>query len=189
LSGVGHTSPPIWPCSGWGLPCHCCCQQRGGLLPHRFTLTSCGRGLGGGLFSVALSVALRRPGVTWQPTLWSSDFPRGLAAPATIVLGQGDKYSGDEGRRGSGEGPGGDTQTIGCCGFASYFPASSRPRFRASSACLAHPGQSPLRLLNEGPERRVCLPPLRQHLAVLLSGLGPAAQPLVGRPSQQPNPA
>src|SRR5437667_5961056 len=30
----------------------------------------------GGLFSVALSVALRRPGVTWRSTLWSSDFPR-----------------------------------------------------------------------------------------------------------------
>jgi len=30
----------------------------------------------GGLFSVALSVAFRRPGVTWQSTLWSSDFPR-----------------------------------------------------------------------------------------------------------------
>ena len=25
---------------------------------------------------MALSIALRRPGVTWQPTLWSSDFPR-----------------------------------------------------------------------------------------------------------------
>jgi hypothetical protein len=30
----------------------------------------------GGLFSVALSVASRRPGVTWQSTRWSSDFPR-----------------------------------------------------------------------------------------------------------------
>ena len=30
----------------------------------------------GGLFSVALSVALRRPGVTWRSALWSSDFPR-----------------------------------------------------------------------------------------------------------------
>src|SRR5437870_6971252 len=30
----------------------------------------------GGLFSVALSVALRRPGVTWQSALGSSDFPR-----------------------------------------------------------------------------------------------------------------
>src|SRR5439155_56394 len=30
----------------------------------------------GGLFSVALSVASRRPGVTWQSALGSSDFPR-----------------------------------------------------------------------------------------------------------------
>src|SRR5213080_2094371 len=30
----------------------------------------------GGLFSVARSVALRRPGVTWQSALWSSDFPQ-----------------------------------------------------------------------------------------------------------------
>jgi len=50
-----------------------CCQPRGGLLPHRFTLTCLAAG---GLFSVALSVASRRPGVTWQSALWSSDFPR-----------------------------------------------------------------------------------------------------------------
>src|SRR6185437_10907450 len=82
MDGVGHTSPPIWPCSDWGLPCRRCCQRRGGLLPHRFTLTLI-RPFGrmGGLFSVALSVALRRPGVTWQSTLWSSAFPRDLAAP------------------------------------------------------------------------------------------------------------
>src|SRR2546425_4799005 len=30
----------------------------------------------GGLFSVALSVASRRPGVAWQSALWSSDFPQ-----------------------------------------------------------------------------------------------------------------
>ena len=30
----------------------------------------------GGLFSVALSVGSRRPGVTWHPALWSPDFPR-----------------------------------------------------------------------------------------------------------------
>ena len=36
----------------------------------------------GGIFSVALSVASRRPGVTWQSTLWSSDFPRGPMGPA-----------------------------------------------------------------------------------------------------------
>ena len=31
---------PIWPCSGWGLPCERCCQRPGALLPHPFTLTS-----------------------------------------------------------------------------------------------------------------------------------------------------
>ena len=29
----------------------------------------------GGIFSVALSVSSRSPGVTWLPTLWSPDFP------------------------------------------------------------------------------------------------------------------
>jgi len=33
----------------------------------------------GGLFSVALSVGSRRPGVTWHLALWSPDFPRDLA--------------------------------------------------------------------------------------------------------------
>src|SRR5947208_16656157 len=33
--GVGHTSPPIWPCSDWGLPCPLACARGGGLLPHR----------------------------------------------------------------------------------------------------------------------------------------------------------
>jgi hypothetical protein len=31
---------PIWSCSRWGLPCHSCCQERGVLLPRRFTLTN-----------------------------------------------------------------------------------------------------------------------------------------------------
>ena len=39
LIGAGRPSLPIWPCSHWGLPCHGCYQPRGGLLPHRFTLT------------------------------------------------------------------------------------------------------------------------------------------------------
>jgi len=30
---------PIWLCSRWGLPCRFCCQTRGALLPHLFTLT------------------------------------------------------------------------------------------------------------------------------------------------------
>ena len=32
------TRLPIWPCSGWGLPCRPCCHERGELLPRRFTL-------------------------------------------------------------------------------------------------------------------------------------------------------
>ena len=30
---------PIWSCSVWGFACHACCQARGALLPHLFTLT------------------------------------------------------------------------------------------------------------------------------------------------------
>ncbi|GEM_PF-2481418 len=40
--GSNETSslfPPIWSCSGWGLPGSCCHQQDGELLPHPFTLT------------------------------------------------------------------------------------------------------------------------------------------------------
>jgi len=36
--GTGDPSSPIWPCSGWGLPCGPCCQRPGALLPHPFTL-------------------------------------------------------------------------------------------------------------------------------------------------------
>jgi hypothetical protein len=65
---------PIWPCSRWGLPCRPCCHVRGALLPHRFTLASVLRRFGG-LFSVALSVGSRPPGVTWHLVHWSPDFP------------------------------------------------------------------------------------------------------------------
>ena len=51
-----------------------CCHRRGALLPHLFTLAARSRGVGG-LFSVALSVGSRPPGVTWHPALWSPDFP------------------------------------------------------------------------------------------------------------------
>ena len=34
-----HLCFPIWSCSRWGLPCQRCCQRRGALLPHHFTLT------------------------------------------------------------------------------------------------------------------------------------------------------
>ena len=57
---------PIRSCSRWGLPCRPCCQGRGALLPHRFTLA---RGLpcgacAGGLFSVALSLGSPPPAVS-----------------------------------------------------------------------------------------------------------------------------
>src|SRR6266540_1169306 len=51
----GRVSLLIWPCSDRGLPCRACCQTRGGLLPHRFTLTLWIQG---------------------RSVLWSSDFPR-----------------------------------------------------------------------------------------------------------------
>jgi hypothetical protein len=38
-----HDRSPIWSCSGWGFPCHVCCQTRGALLPHHFTLTGAAR--------------------------------------------------------------------------------------------------------------------------------------------------
>lgn len=50
-----------------------CYQPRGALLPHLFTLTgACALRR---LFSVALSVGSRLPGVTWHSALWSPDFP------------------------------------------------------------------------------------------------------------------
>ena len=60
---------PIWHCSRWGLPCRPCCQRRGGLLPHLFTLTLADQR---GLFSVALSVEFPRPGVTRHRCLLES---------------------------------------------------------------------------------------------------------------------
>ena len=53
---------PIRHCFWWGLPCERCYHLPGGLLPHPFTLTC----ITGGLFSVALSIGLPRPGVTWH---------------------------------------------------------------------------------------------------------------------------
>jgi len=55
-----------------------CYQLRGALLPHHFTLTF-SASTAGGLFSAALSVGSRPPGVTWHSTLWSPDFPLSAA--------------------------------------------------------------------------------------------------------------
>ena len=48
---------------------------RGALLPHHFTLTNNWQSNIGGLFSAALAVGSRPPGVTWHSILWSPDFP------------------------------------------------------------------------------------------------------------------
>ena len=75
---AGHPCPPIWPCSGWGLPGLRCCQRSGELLPRRFTLTRRGRRSALACeryVSVALSVGSPRPAVSGHPIRWSSDFP------------------------------------------------------------------------------------------------------------------
>jgi hypothetical protein len=91
---VARRAAPIWSCSRWGLPCRFRCRSRGGLLPHRFTLTFPAN-RAGGLFSVALSLgspppAVSRHRVSVEPGLSSPDGypssaaiqpsdPRGLA--------------------------------------------------------------------------------------------------------------
>jgi len=39
---------------------------------------------GGGIFSVALSIGSRRPGVTWHSALWSPDFPLEIEFRAVV---------------------------------------------------------------------------------------------------------
>jgi len=68
---------PIRSCSRWGLPCRCCYQPRGGLLPHPFTLTPARRG---GLLSVALSLRSPSPGVTRHRV----SLEPGLSSPAAF---------------------------------------------------------------------------------------------------------
>ena len=73
-SGAGHPfRPPIWSCSGWGLPGY------PGYPGYRWALTPPFHPYQavrpGGIFSVALSFSSPRLGVTQHPALWSSDFP------------------------------------------------------------------------------------------------------------------
>lgn len=71
-------------------------RPAGELLPHRFTLTG-GANPAGGLFSVALSLALRPVGVTHHRALRSPDFP-----PATVSPGAGEAHEDAGGRRSPG---------------------------------------------------------------------------------------
>ena len=74
---------PIWSCSVWGFACHACCQTRGALLPHLFTLTlrlARLRALAqGGIFSVPLVRRVAPPGN--YPAHCPVEF--GLSSPAS----------------------------------------------------------------------------------------------------------
>jgi len=71
VHAAGHRSPPIWPCTGWGLP-----GRRVTATPVRSYRTfSPLPPEGGGVFSVALSVGSPRLPVRKHPALWCSDFP------------------------------------------------------------------------------------------------------------------
>ena len=78
-AGISRREAPIRHCSRWGLPCRSGCPSRGGLLPHRFTLTRANRT--GGLFSVALSLGLPRPGVTRHRRFMESGLSSGPKHP------------------------------------------------------------------------------------------------------------
>ena len=68
---------PIWSCSRRGLPCRRVLPPARCALTapfHPYPLTSLHRKWGG-IFSVALSVGSRPPGITWHLALWSPDFP------------------------------------------------------------------------------------------------------------------
>ncbi len=69
---------PIRFCSRWGLPCHCCYQQRGALLPHHFDLTASKYG---GMISVALSLKLLPPDVIRH----RSSLEPGLSSPTRVT--------------------------------------------------------------------------------------------------------
>jgi hypothetical protein len=103
---------PIRSCSRWGLPCRPCCQGRGALLPHRFTLArgSLGKPLradpwcAGGLFSVALSLgspppAVGRHRIPVEPGL-SSD-RRGSRQAAVVRPSGGARHAREGGRASS----------------------------------------------------------------------------------------
>ena len=157
--GAGRTSPLIWPCSDWGLPCRRCCQRRGGLLPHPFTLTRRRlRALGRFAFCCPvrrLAAPRRYLAVCPVELGLSSD----AEAPATIEPGPRSNITGPS---------------------PSPPPASPPP---------LHPRQPCLRLPEEDLQVGIRRFPLAQHQLVLLGGLGAAAQLLVRRAAEQAHPS
>ena len=77
--GADHPHTPLFGLAPGGVyRAAVCCHPRGALLPHLFTLAGVAeytQARLGGLFSVALSMDSRPPGVTWRPVRWSPDFP------------------------------------------------------------------------------------------------------------------
>ena len=81
-NGASDAEVPVWPCSERGLPCRPRCLGRGALLPHHFTLAVRKKVSGlGGMFSAALSVASRRPGVVRR----SCSLESGLSSPSRLA--------------------------------------------------------------------------------------------------------
>jgi len=151
----------------------------------------------GGLFSVALSVAFRRPGVTWQSTRWSSDFPRDArrrSRPSRSASAE--EYNGREGEGANGRAVGMDGQLRS--GKVAHRPgeyAAGRDEARDTSPSrslvrplalpgLPQPRQPLLRLAHERLQRSVGRAPLTQHLLILLPRLRSAAQLLERRGAQ-----
>ena len=66
---------PIWSCSGRGLPCRELLPVARCALTAPFHPYLPSRTKTGGIFSVALSMGSRPPGVTWRPVRRSPDFP------------------------------------------------------------------------------------------------------------------
>ena len=163
LGGAGRTSPPIWPCSGWGLPCHHCYQWCGGLLPHRFTLTRSQSG------RFLFCGPIRRLAA-----------PRRYLAAYPVELG----LSSDTLRH-----PRPSCPTSGCNIAGRPGRGEVTGSKWLNSACMPHPRQSPLRLLQKWKQCRIGSLPLCQHLTILLPGFGSAAQPLVGGTPEKPDPA
>ena len=65
------TCIPIWSCSRRGLPCRLCCQRRGALLPHHFTLTP----KGAVYFLWHFPSGCPGRGLPGTVSPWSPDFP------------------------------------------------------------------------------------------------------------------
>ena len=107
---------PIWPCSGWGLPCRPCYHGRGELLPRRFTL-ACPELRGAsavcfllhfpsphgarsltGILLYGARTFLSAPGLHLLPSGCLTDFPHSLYAraaatrpelPTVVIVGRG----------------------------------------------------------------------------------------------------